>query len=815
MPRRSSKASTAVPDRTNVANNLGTNQATLGDIDYDGKVVKTRLGDAFQAQSFCVQMVQNNQIRDKRLVRVQGLIDGNAPYTVAELKRAGRGTDSNINWRGAKGFINNAWGPFVDITWEVPQCIDAELNFTGSPELDTILVREFCQEFHTLVFEEWEGFDYLTQLRDLQMLSHGVGTVGWMDQWDFRPKPFLTSNSYVSDRATCDLETNFSVFMATVPMEAGELWELVKDETAERQSSLAGWDVEAVKNAIMFSGRNNNDQLLGMKWDRWQQQFMNGDLYITQAQTNIIQLYYTWVKEMDGKISLSVLPVGTPASNAEKKSGYLFHKQGLYDEWCYAICPFFYDIGADGTWHSVKGLGTECAPYFELENRINNSTADMVLVGVKPMFQQTAGGDVQNLQMVKMGGFNIVPAGLNALSVNLGTNLQATLAVAQSFQNTLSKNTGSFHDDLAQPSVEETAKAVSIRAMDRSKLTKGAHNRQYRYLSRMYKEMWRRAVNPALKAHHPGAKLALAFQKRCYEICDKYDVPHGALQAVRNVRAWRAIGLGSPAMRLEIAENLMKYYPLYDPEGQRELLRMVTAAQVSYYNVDALVPPPDGRKAGNDDSIANLENQALNVGGTAVVTPIQNHLVHLEWHVGSAEEDQLAFSEGAMDMREAFGRIENKSPHAIEHLTYVQKNPMLKAQARDYDDRLNALAKFADQLGQHIEEQDAAAPPPEGEPSPEMVKVLKDAERKDIKMQADVQLKEQKQMANLQLQVQQMSQKYELEIAKLRAELGLKAMETQAYVQIDDGKAAAEIQRDNAKTLAEVAQGKEKEALKV
>ena len=43
-----------------------------------------------------------------------------------------------------------------------------------------------------------------------------------------------------------------------------------------------------------------------------------------------------------------------------------------------------FDIGADGTYHSIKGLGTEVFPFSNLDNKVKNSLADLVTTGTRP-----------------------------------------------------------------------------------------------------------------------------------------------------------------------------------------------------------------------------------------------------------------------------------------------------------------------------------------------------------------------------------------------------------------------------------------------
>lgn len=716
---------------------------SLQDLDTEGRVVKSRISNPQHAIEIASRLLLDDQIRSRRREKVNGNIDGNAPLDPAKVKAAGREGDSNYNWREGKGQLQNAWTPYYDLTIEIPICIDGDLDYSGNADDD--LMRGFAGEFHKLVFG-WRGFDRMVQTRDWAMLKDGVGVISWQDKWDFRPKPILYGNFYVPDETDSDLE-NLELAMVTSRANASYLWHMIEDE---KHAEAAGWNIESTKQTIMSSARNDS-YLLTYQWDKWQQAFKNGDVYVSCKQTKQIDLGAIFVKEMDGKISMHLIPLG----NNTQRNEFLFSQVGMFDSWDECLQAFPYDIGSDGTYHSIKALGMEIYAYCQLSNRIKNSLADLAITGIKPMFQPKSGSDAKEFQMIRMGGYNILPAGIDSVQVNVQGNLQQALAVSQSFEQVLNKNTGTYHEAAIGNPGRETAKAATLKAAERGKLTKGAYNRHYRCMDRMYAEMWRRATNPAIKSWHPGGKEALKFQAACYKLCDKYGVPHDALQKVDNIRATRSIGLGSAAIRLEVAEGIMDQFDKLGPVGQNNALRMYFANLTSFHSVDALVPSiSEGEIMTQDDSIAALENNALNSGGEALITPKQNHVIHLKHHVESMEEDAKAVQQGA-DIKMIFQRLEAKGMHSHEHLNEIEKNPVYKKPTGEYKSRLQQLSRLQDQLQQNIEEQDQANPPQEqGQPDPEMAKVQGELELKKQKLAADMQLRKEKQDAMIQLKAQ-------------------------------------------------------------
>jgi hypothetical protein len=456
---------------------------------------------------------------------------------------------------------------------------------------------------------------------------------------------------------------------------------------------------------------------------------------------------------MDGTISQKIIP----AKETSTAFDFVFESNSRYESWDQCLCIFPYDIGADGTYHSIKGLGTDIYPFCALLNQIDNSIADVVVTGIKPMWQPSTNVKMEEFKMAKWGGGNFIPNGINPLQMDMSRGIQPALEVSNAFSQTLTQNTAaSNQNDLAAPTVEETAKSAMIRASERAKVSKGLHNRYMRCKDRQYSEMWRRATNPKLKPYHPGAKEALKFQKRCYQLCDKLGVDHGALQAVENIRANRSLGLGSAAMRIEIVNQLMANIDRFDEAGQNEIKRQFVSVMTSFHSVDAIVPSlTNGRDATQDESIATLENDALSRGGKAVVSPGQNQVIHLDVHTAAMEEAMQLCMAGQQEPAECMAILSGIGPHADEHLARLDGNPTRKQEYKQFERRLAQIETFAKQLGSQMEAEQQDQQQVEQKLTAEQEKVQGNLAIKQEKEKANMELKAQRQMFDQQLKAQQ------------------------------------------------------------
>jgi hypothetical protein len=293
----------------------------------------------------------------------------------------------------------------------------------------------------------------------------------------------------------------------------------------------------------------------------------------------------------------------------------------------------------------------------------------------------------------------------------------------------------------------------------------------------------------------------MAFQRECAKIIKRLGAPLDSLQRVENIRATRALGLGSAAMRIEIANSIMEQYPLLDPVGQNNALRMYFAALTSYHSVDGLVPSiSTGQLAVEDDSQAADENNAFNILGPeaeVVITPRQQHEIHLNHHVASMERDMQACEQGQQEPRVCQQRLEAKGPHSHEHLNAIMQNPAKAKQVKDFSERLRVLAAYQDHLNQTIAEEDAANPQPEeGQPDPDLVKV-----------QGNLELKAQKQAGDQQLKAERMQADLGLKAERQQADIALAAHRTGVDTALANAETAADIRRENVKAARKPVNG--------
>src|SRR6202007_886831 len=98
---------------------------------------KTRIGSAAQANQFVQRLVNDDDERADRRAKMQGLLDGNQPWSHRTLIEKGQGHRTNFNLREAEGVLDAAKTPYYDLVFEVPRFVNITLDLddVAGPEL--------------------------------------------------------------------------------------------------------------------------------------------------------------------------------------------------------------------------------------------------------------------------------------------------------------------------------------------------------------------------------------------------------------------------------------------------------------------------------------------------------------------------------------------------------------------------------------------------------------------------------------------------------------------------------------------------------
>jgi hypothetical protein len=747
----------------------------------------SRIGCATNARRLVADLKQaDKEIRGKRRTKIQGLLDGNPPWVSQTLRDKGQGHRTNLNFREGEGMVDAAKTPYYDLIFEVPKF--ANIYFDRDPEMedDPSIVDEwneiFAEEYHDLL-DEWQSFDFNVQLHQWEMCVHGIGTLFWHHGLDWRSSALKYGRLLVPDETLADVdELELAVILHT--FRADQLYKIIQKEGAAR---AAKWEPDAVKRAIARAAKDESTDEDEDSFEKSQQRLRNGDLLAGVNRSRKIRVATILVKEFDGKVSHYIVSddnnpdewdgkyVDKEEENG-KETGYLYKCKSRFDSFSQVICPFFFDVGPDGTWHSIKGLGPKIYDFCDVSNRTGSQLIDAAVIGSSVPLEATDANAVQETQLVHFGGHFVVQPGFKISQFRLGESVEGALLVRREFQNIIQSNTGQYRQRVAAENMEPTLGQAQLNATQQAVLGKGAVNRYYKRLDAYHRETIRRLLNTELTEDFPGGKEAVAFREKCIERGIPEEMMN--IDKIRCIKAQRALGYGSAQAQEISTQGLLQLVPFMDEQSRNNALRARSARLVGQHQVDAYFPSM--KKAGFPDdhtALATLENNALRTGGQVIDTPRQNHATHFKIHFADTalHLQQLAQGENPNSI---LTHLDTSGPHLNKHLVRLQSDPTREKDVKQMMQGLQMLGKAADQLRQQITEMMQKAEGERQQPQldPDLIKAL-------AKIAADAQIKRE----------------------KLRGDMQLKAAKLEISTMLADKKQAAEINRQTRREQAAAA----------
>ena len=329
---------------------LGPN--SLETLPASGPPPKSRVRDASAALSIVMELSRANQARNRKWTLLQGMLDGNPPFSSAELRNSGQAFRSNFASLEGKSLSSAACTPFYELfsggRTLAEVTLDLPINATPPPDVaNRIVSEEFdrrLKEHPSLQIQIWQLlWDYV---------NFGRAHLMWEDEtgWEFKQIKF--ARVLFPDSTDIDTEHwDYFVIRQEVPIHW--LWQRIRDE---KSAEARGWNVDACREAIRLAVPHDNAH----GWHdymRIQQDLADNDLYVSSKSRNI-KLANLFVREFSGDWSWMVMVEDAMSSStsggaanavAQNQAGvtmqtgpsFLFRKTGAFEaveQFLLALC---------------------------------------------------------------------------------------------------------------------------------------------------------------------------------------------------------------------------------------------------------------------------------------------------------------------------------------------------------------------------------------------------------------------------------------------------------------------------------------------
>jgi len=748
----------------------------LKTLDNDGSAPKTRIGDGNQAYSIWTSLWMADNDRSARRTRVQGLIDGNPPYKPADLVSAGRSYACNVNWGDAKSYVDNASGAIYDLITEGKTFSTVAVKRTKQ---DAVKYSESITANFDWLLRGDARWDYNIQVSQEQTTIYSVGPLVFPDTIDYMPRAVLARHLKVPEWAKSDT-SYWELCAVEVEYKSDELWRKIVDE---KVATKAGWNVSAVKQAIMNAHPAYWNGQLYQQWEWHQQQLKNGAWFYGQN-SKVISVVHLFFQEFSdsqdqpGKISQVTI---NQDQAAQQKAGaaFLYQKVGKYDSWNQCVHPMYYDRGGGGLHHSVTGLGVKMFPALTFMNRLKCANGDKAFAP-KMGFKPSTATNADEFSLEVHGDYMVLNEGFEPIQMPVQSFLEDGMAFHQRTKQELNENISQYR----QSSIREdgnppTATQVKYDASNEARLQKTQANRYYNQEDALLAEMFRRAVIQGKK------KVGYNWQ-RCKEFIDRCiedGVPEECLEPdhIESVRATRVIGQGSEFTRQQALEFLWVTIGMTLPEsGRKNLIEDMIASRAGQNAVKRYMP--EGENPQQQDQLAWATSTVadMKVGVAPVVTSSQDPIVFLGVYINAAHQAIQSLDQGAQP-EEVVSFLEICGQSIAGQLQKIAQDPSRKQIVQQVEKELKQIGQVVDKLTEHLQQQAQA--------------------------QQEQAMIQQQQMSDEALKKQK--QDFELGLKAQKTQFGMqeKAMKTRQAMSISDAEAANRLRQSHAEHTIDTVHG--------
>lgn len=671
------------------------NELPLANITPEGTPPTRRIANAAAAQDLVQRLIQADRERARFNSKIQGMFDGNPPFSATALRNAGQAYRCNVNFLEGKASQDAALTPYYNLFSGSKYFAEVRTEWGNGPEEATRWSNIITEEFDAML-RSYEEFVFNMNSMLYDRIGFGKGYLIWPDKkgWWFN---YIPHHKVLVPDATKASLGRLEVLVIRENYLVHQLWGYIKNkETAKK----AGWNVSAVVDAIMNAmpddvASNTNDA------DAYYyvQDFMRDKDICESVRSSTVQAAHIYVREFSGKVSHCIVMENRTTFQQKNKvePQYMFEDYECYDKFRNAVAAFFFST-LGGSWNAASGLGRDIFSQIEIKNRLLCSATDNAFLRAGITLQAMTPEALAKTSLVQVGSLNILPDGYEVQQAQILGDVEGLLGMNNALDNILSSNTGVYKSRLEKPTGNpRTAEEVRLQFQNSASLGQSAVDRCYLELDWFYTEIYRRITMDGYKCPGEEGDSINDFYRRCEE----RGVPVEAIKKVKYVRAQRSLGNGSIFMQQQAILSTGQLVPMMPEEGRSKWLSEAIAVNAGQDAADRWNPQPANRRATDQDWTAMVENGTLKDGAPVVITPTQNNLIHAEIHLQAAAQAAASLKMGG-NPAEVMTFLEMVGPHIAEHLQLLEGDKVREAEVKVLAQQWKELASITDQLRKQI-----------------------------------------------------------------------------------------------------------------
>lgn len=672
------------------------------------EIVKRRLTTA-EALANLYQSLFNEDLESSRKrSMVDAALGGEAPYDPRKERKLGTFGRSNINFGVLRQNVKEAQMPFFRL-------LESLENLCTMPLRSDFVDEETRQNWEPVIAEEfskviknWPSFHPRWGQLSLLYVLDGIGFTLFTDTIDWRWQ--VKGLSHLKFPRDAEADVNYlDVLACEIKMKPSELLRKVAAEDKLPEGDTRYWNKAAVDQAIKETAgssavnTNNPEEVV----DAWK----NNDISLAMSGVTV-KVIHGFVQETDSTISHYI-------SRYDGVGDFLYKCEGKFVNMSQLMTAFIGDVGTNGDFHSIRGLGYDLFTPTTGLNRMLNKFLDAAVTAATPhLSTENEDANVEQ-SIVPMGPYNIMAKGAAFQETNL-PDFSQTLIPALTTLNQLTSSRASASSPVSSSDISRTQKTkfqVQTETEQKGALQSSSFVNFMVAWQRHLQCVARRICRKDYLETDPGGKEAWEFRNRLV----RRGIPLEVLENIdfMSIEANSGLGKGSSNERRTIVDALSERLgPYLDQKGQQLLQRWTAAAYAGPQIARLLVPDQPGLRPPVDATIAQMENNQMTLGLPPSFEPNQDHVVHLDKHLQRLYEINTQLTEMQIELRPAIDQMQPIWEHSInDHLPMV--NPMNPDYKR-FKEALQQLGELIKNSRKHLDAEDQRAAEEAGEAEAEM-----------------------------------------------------------------------------------------------
>lgn len=654
----------------------------LATIDEAGTPPRSVIQTPKHAHAIKRQMISADIGRARQRAILKQNYDGHPPYDPSELKKRGLADMTNVNFKRLKALTDTNVDSYLDAQFEVPNMTSVSIDYgmgTQGHNFSQIVTDEFND-----LLRRWRMFYSVMSKSNFNRIFYGSGMLYFEDDVNWRPQPAETGQVLVDKDADTNLD-NLDIVCIRRTWRLHQLYRKIEDEDV---ATRLGWDLKATRKAIIQAADNNQStSTYSIKlWETWNNRIKANDLYMSFVSPPI-DCYDLLAKEYDGTISRWQLTDYDSDENLYRSDKPVAQR---FDQ---VIQPFFL-TEQESLWHNIRGYAAQLYNILKVLDKVDGRILDMTFIGASLVIKPTTEVARDKLNTLNLGPVTVLPAGVDYVTTAFPNLSQGPIITHNMLMQTFQQTSGEYMaaQQSTQTGEAPTATQNNNDLQTLARLSSSLMNHFYNNLDGLYKEMFRRAVNPNLPDESTPAgksewcKEARRFQSR---LLDR-GVPRGALcgDYLQSVEAVRAMGQGSASSRDQKANELTSMLSLM-PNSQSRMTAIsdIFTAKFGSKTARRYFPALPGKLLVNTAKLAELENAAMLTGYSVDVMDYEDAVTHLGIHMPMLMNTtqslvQASGQQGQPPNMAAIQKVYSllvvALPHCSAHLQTIAGDPTLK-----------------------------------------------------------------------------------------------------------------------------------------